>query len=77
MLIEPVPVADIYADNIEVENLGTCFRVISFTYGRIGGSVERIVVNKVVRPISSARPDLFKKLTSGLLVPTTPDLVLQ
>jgi hypothetical protein len=52
LLLEPYPVPDIYADGIDhIENLGNCFRMVFFTNAR--GSDERLVVAKIVRPITS------------------------
>ena len=51
---EPVPISDVYADGIAyVENLGNCIRVAYFVWQRVAGKREKIVVAKIVRPLSS------------------------
>ena len=45
-LVEPITIPDVYADGMEVEDLGVCVRLIMWTWHR----GERIVVAKLIRP---------------------------
>lgn len=52
--VEPVPISDIYADGIAyIENLGNCIRIAYFTWTRVEGHRQKVVVAKIVRPIAS------------------------
>jgi hypothetical protein len=54
MIIEPYPIADTYADGIShMENLGSCFRIVYFTWVSGPTRAEQIVVANVVRPMTS------------------------
>lgn len=54
LIVEPTPIPDIYADGFAyVERLGCCFRVAYFTWSNTGPHPEKIVVAKLVRPLSS------------------------
>jgi hypothetical protein len=61
---EPVPISDVYADGIAyVENLGNCIRVAYYTWAWIAGAREKVIVAKIVRPLSSIiGADEFQRL---------------
>jgi hypothetical protein len=58
--IEPAAIADVYADGIcDVELLGANVRLIFYTWSQ----GERIVVAKVVQPLSVAGADVQEMVT--------------
>lgn len=57
--------ADIYADGIaHVENLGSVCRVFFFTYTAefAGGPLERVIVAKLIRPLTSLHQGVISSL---------------
>jgi hypothetical protein len=52
---ELVPISDVFADGIaEIQNLGTNYRTIYFSWQRSpGGLYEKVAVMKIVRPMTS------------------------
>jgi hypothetical protein len=67
--IEHVPIHDVYADGLAtLENLGTNFRQMFFVWHRgPSGILERVIVAKVVRPMSSLgeHGDLMRQLAQS------------
>jgi hypothetical protein len=64
---EPVPISDVYADGIAyIENLGNVIRVAYFVWQRHGKTREKVIVAKIVRPLSSVvGQDEFNRMLSA------------
>lgn len=75
--IEPVPISDVYSDGIAyIENLGNCIRVAYFTWSRSGGGPpEKVIVAKIVRPVSSLIPyeDMLKMIEQEPIAGMIPE----